>query len=125
MSASDDVFQHALLQIHQEAPPELVKSFLEKMRFIRTHYPHSETTIESCLDGLSEPPTLLELLVAAFVVNGGLLFKHGPELVDDPDEEETFRGFMQEIERLGLSTEDPVKNKEEAGSPPPPETQSP
>lgn len=73
----DDVFKDAMKQMFKEAPPELTHGFKQKMGFIQAQYKHSKTTVQSCLDGMEDPPTLLELLVAAYVVNGGLLFKHG------------------------------------------------
>ena len=74
----DDVFEHAMRQVYRPAAPELVAGFREKMDFIKLRYKHNERTVESCLGGLGPSPTLLQLLTAAFVVNGGVLFKHGP-----------------------------------------------
>ena len=111
---TDDVYQHALIQIHTEAPPELVQSFKEKMEFIRVRYTHSEKTINSCMEGLSNPPTLMELLTAAFVVNGGVLFKHGPELGDEHAAEQDFNEFMDEIQRLGLGGGDASSTSSQA-----------
>ena len=96
----DDVFQHAMLQIHKEAAPEMVAGFKEKMEYIKTRYKHSEKTVKSCLDGISENPTLLELLTAAFVVNGGVLFKHGVEIEEEEGDEKDFNDLMREIARL-------------------------
>lgn len=97
----DDVYQHAKRQMHQPATPELVTGFKEKMEFIRRRYKHNAKTVDSCLSGMGNPPTLLEVLTAAFVVNGGVLFKHG-----DQSEEEEVDGdlelneLMQEIQEL-------------------------
>ena len=96
----DDVFKHAMLQIHKEAAPEMVIGFKEKMEYIKTRYKHSEKTVQSCLNGISENPTLLELLTAAFVVNGGVLFKHGAEIEEEEGEENDFSDLMREIAQL-------------------------
>ena len=96
----DDVFQHAMLQIHKEAAPEMVAGFKEKMEYIKRRYKHSEKTVKSCLDGISKNPTLLELLTAAFVVNGGVLFKHGAEIEEEEGDEKDFNDLMREIARL-------------------------
>lgn len=80
-----DVFQDAMKEIFREAPPELVAGFKKKMGFIQDQNKHSRKTIQNCLDGLKDPPTLVELLAAAYVVNGGLLFKHNPGPSDDVD----------------------------------------
>jgi hypothetical protein len=97
----DDVFKHAMKQIFREAPPELVTGFQEKMEFIKVRYKHNEKTVQSCLEGMSKPPTLLELLTAAFVVNGGLLFKHGPSVLEEEEEEAELNQLMEEMASLG------------------------
>jgi hypothetical protein len=96
----DDVYQHALRQVHKSAPKELVCGFRAKMDFIKLRYKHNEKTVESCLNGLSEQPTLLELLTAAFVVNGGVLFKHGPTLDEEESEEHELSKLIQEFDQL-------------------------
>lgn len=101
----DDVFKHAMKQIFREAPPELVAGFQEKMNFIKVRYKHNERTVQNCLEGMSDPPTLLELLTAAFVVNGGVLFKHGPSLPEQEEDEEELKQLMQEMEALGGETQ--------------------
>lgn len=97
----DDVFEHALRQVHRPAPPELVAGFRQKMDFIKVRYKHNEKTVESCLRGLGPEPTLLQLLTAAFVVNGGVLFKHGPLLDEEEREEQELSRLIQEFDELG------------------------
>jgi len=92
----NDVFMDAMRQVDREAPPELVNGFRDKMRSIQSQYKHTETTVQSCLDGLSESPSLLELLTAAFVVNGGVLFKY--DLDPEATEEHEFTSFIKEME---------------------------
>ena len=101
----DDVFQHALKQVHREAPKELVDGFKEKMEFIQLRYKHNQKTVESCLSGLSDRPTLLEILTAAFVVNGGVLFKHGPLLEEEEREEHELNQLIREFDEFGTSQE--------------------
>jgi len=122
----NDVYAHAVRQIQQPATPELVKGFREQMLFIRERYKHNAKTVDSCLGGMRDPPTLLELLTAAFVVNGGVLFKHGApqpgeddgegggetleeDHAGDKDDELELNALMQEISELG-----------KGGTPPPP-----
>ncbi len=107
----NDVYAHAVRQIQQPATPELVKGFREQMLFIRERYKHNAKTVDSCLGGMRDPPTLLELLTAAFVVNGGVLFKHGApppgeeegETARDKDDRDELElnALMQEISELG------------------------
>jgi hypothetical protein len=87
-------------QVYRPAAPELVAGFREKMDFIKVRYKHNEKTVESCLNGLGDAPTLLQLLTAAFVVNGGVLFKHGPNLEEQEAEQEELSKLIQEFDQL-------------------------
>jgi hypothetical protein len=112
----DDVFKDAMKEIFRDAPPELVAGFKDKMRFIQSQYKHSKTTVQSCLEGMDDPPKLVELLVAAYVVNGGLLFKHGDLAEEDDD---AYTRLMLEMEELQCSPscaeeKTPVKTGAEA-----------
>ncbi len=100
----DDVYTHAIKQLQTEATPELVAGFKAKMDFIRVRYKHNAKAVESCLRGMGEHPTLLELLTAAFVVNGGVLFKHG-DRVDEEEEDRELSQLMEEIQELTTKTE--------------------
>ena len=111
----DDMFKHATKQVFREAPPELVSGFREKMEFIKVRYKHNAKTVQSCLDGMSSPPTLLELLTAAYVVNGGLLFKHGPMIEEEEDSEREFNELIRDIESLGAVTPAPEPGETEEG----------
>jgi hypothetical protein len=102
-SRQDDVYEHALRQVHRAAPPELVAGFRQKMDFIKLRYKHNEKTVESCLRGMGDEPTLLQLLTAAFVVNGGVLFKHGPLLDEEEREEQELSRLIQEFDELGAA----------------------
>lgn len=94
------MYEHAMKQVHRPAAPELVTGFKEKMDFIKIRYKHNEKTVESCLRGLGDTPTLLQLLTAAFVVNGGVLFKHGPLLEEQELDEQELSRIMQEFDAL-------------------------
>ena len=106
----DDVYQHAKRQIHQPATPELVIGFKDKMQFIRKRFKHNAKTVDSCLSGMGDPPTLLEMLLAAFVVNGGLLFKHGARMEEEEidDNELELNELMQEIQELSRGESTPA-----------------
>jgi len=103
----DDVYEHAIRQVNRPAPPELVTGFKEKMDFIKARYKHNEKTVESCLKGLGHEPTLLQLLTAAFVVNGGVLFKHGPLIDEEEREEQELTRLIQEFDELGADSHSP------------------
>jgi hypothetical protein len=94
----DDVYKHAKKQLFLPAPPELVTRFRERMKFIREHNPHSTKTIDCCMAGVSETPTLLDIILSAYVVNGGVAFKHPQE--ETPQDEWELNELMLEIQEL-------------------------
>ena len=96
----DDVFKDAMRQVFSPAPPELVAGFRRKLGFIQEQYKHSRTTAQSCLEGMSERPSLLELLTAAYVVNGGLAFKHVASEEAEDGEDDDYTRLMREMEEL-------------------------
>jgi hypothetical protein len=110
-TAMDDVFKDAMKQIFREASPDLTQGFKKKMGFIQDQDKHRKSTVQKCLDGMSETPPLLELLVAAYVVNGGIFFKHGESETEDLE----YKELLEEMEGLNLpppprarSTTDPT-----------------
>lgn len=105
----DDVFEHAMRQVHSPAPPELVAGFKEKMEFIRTRYKHNERAVESCTRGLGNTPTLLQILTAAFVLNGGVLFKHGPTIQEEERDEHELNKLIKEFDELRGDDDDDSK----------------
>lgn len=105
----DNVFKDAMTQIHNPAPTELTRGFKEQMLFIKHRFKHTSTAVTSCLSALGESPTLLELLAAAFVVNGGILFKYsldseGSDSDTHPDVDLT--SFIKEIEGISPFEDD-------------------
>lgn len=104
-------YKHAMSMIHDKAEPSMVKAFKTRINDIREGFQQCSSSVQSCLDGLPEEPTMLELHVAAFVVNGGFLFKYvcdntsDDESVDCQDELSslTFDDLIKEANELSLS----------------------
>ena len=72
-----DLFQSTLNELHQEAPRELLHSLRDRLEGIRKAIPNSANTAEACLLGLaSDKSTLLHVLTAAYLINGGVMLKH-------------------------------------------------
>lgn len=113
-------FKDTMGQVFREAPPEMVEGFRRKMQFIQAQYKHSKTTVQSCLDGMADPPSLLELITAAYVINGGLLFKHG----DDEDEESGMPVTGRKVESEEESYDRLIREMDELNCAPPPESSS-
>ena len=75
--AQNDLFQTTFIELHQEAPTELLKSLRERLEHIRATNPQSAQTAEACLHGLGPGnSTLLHVLTAAYLINGGVMLKH-------------------------------------------------
>lgn len=82
---TNDLFAITMGQLHQEAPPGLVESLKTSLEQIRRKNPNSAQTAKSCLDGLAgagvedDPCTLLKVLTAAYLINGGVMLKYQEE----------------------------------------------
>ena len=106
----NDLFQSAFIELHQEAPTELITSLRERLEHIRANNPQSAQTAEACLRGLaSDKSTLLHVLTAAYLINGGVMLKH--QTIDtekegdteDPDDQESgfdFGDLEEELKRF-------------------------
>ena len=116
-SLRNDLFQSTFIELHHEAPAELVRSLRESLDHIRTHNPQSAQTAEACLRGLaSDGCTLLHVLTAAYLINGGVMLKHHTIDAEKLEEEaETDPGFdfkdlEEELNRFSEPTPPPIKS---------------
>lgn len=123
--ARNDLFQTTFTELHQEAPAELLKSLRERLEFIRANNPQSAQTAEACLQGLgSDNSTLLHVLTAAYLINGGVMLKHhaidtGKEGGGEEDREEgerdfDFRDLEEELNRFSDTSAGSLKAHEPA-----------
>lgn len=113
-TAYADVMKEAF----KPASDEMVIGFKRKLKFIQENSPHSKKTVECCLEGISEKPTLVELLAAAYLVNGGLVFKHddpAPTQVDE-NEDTDYAHLLKEMEELNCTPSPAVKVSAPAGT---------
>jgi hypothetical protein len=97
----NDPYRHALAESAQLAAPDFVASLREKLNAIKGMFPHKESTVDSCLRGLEGRPTLGEILVAAYVLNGGMTLKFNLSTEaarDAARDAEDFDSLLKEIE---------------------------
>lgn len=97
----NDPYRHALAESAQPAAPDFVASLREKLNAIKEMFPHKESTVDSCLRGLEGRPTLAEILVAAYVLNGGMTLKFNLSAEaarDAARDAEEFDSLLKEIE---------------------------
>jgi len=97
----NDPFRHALIESTQPAPHEFVCSLRDKLGVIKKRYPHKESTVDSCLRGLGDSATLGHILVAAYVLNGGvsLKFSLSEEQAHDTQQDvQDFESLLKEME---------------------------
>lgn len=104
----NDPFRHAVAESCLPAASDFVESIREKLVAIKRMFPHKSSTVDSCLLGLEGRPTLGEILVAAYVLNGGMTLKFN--LREDTEDEkardaEEFDSLLKEIESNLGSTE--------------------
>ena len=109
--AQNDLFQTTFIELHQEAPAELLKSLRERLEHIRATNPQSAQTAEACLHGLGPGnSTLLHVLTAAYLINGGVMLKHHAidagkdggrgEGDEDGERDFDFRDLEEELNRF-------------------------
>lgn len=99
-----DLFITTLHELHSKAPLELLSSLREHLEHIRQSNPNSAQTAEACLAGLwSNDCTLLHVLTAAYLINGGVMLKHG---MGDEFHEKTLTELEEELLSFGIN-EDP------------------
>jgi hypothetical protein len=85
--AVNDLFITTLHELHSEAPIELLKSLRSQLGQIKLTNPNCAQTAEACLNGLSsDRVSLLHVLTAAYLINGGVMIKHPAASEDDRTE---------------------------------------
>ena len=98
----EDEFEHALMEAGLPVSDEFAEAIRENLGFIRARYQHKERAVDSCLKALGDKPTLIQVLVAAYVLNGGVSLKYnmGDSLKDKEKESEEFEQLLKEIREL-------------------------
>jgi hypothetical protein len=108
---SDDLFFTTLEQLHGPAPLELLNTLRAQLTVIKQTNPNSAQTAEACLHGLvSDRSTLLHVLTAAYLINGGVMLKHQLSPEEDVttetgrrDLDSDFGDLEDELDKLSLS----------------------
>ena len=118
---SEDLFFSTLEQLHGQAPVELLNTLRAQLSLIKQTNPNCAQTAEACLHGLkSDRSTLLHVLTAAYLINGGVMLKHqvNPDPSDPEDEiSETrrreldleFDDLEQELDKFSLGMDSELK----------------
>lgn len=98
--AEVDHFQAGIEASKKEIDPNILESFLSKLFQIEQHYPETKKVVRSCILALRKPSvTIMDLLVATFVINEGITIKYDiPE--DEPDELADFERLLENIKDL-------------------------
>jgi hypothetical protein len=104
----NDLFAITLRQLHQEAPVELLQSLRSTLDSIKRKNPNNAQTAQSCLDGLAmENCSLMHVLTAAYLINGGVMLKHQAEeqeiekkTTSNLDEDFDFKELEEELRKF-------------------------
>ena len=88
---------------------DLLNTLRAQLKLIQQTNPNSAQTAEACLDGLvSDRSTLLHVLTAAYLINGGVMLKH--QLTKDVEDDEEvgldFGDLEDELDKFSLSISD-------------------
>lgn len=79
-----NLFSHTLAEVQKPAPEELVATLVDQMNKMKVKFVHTAKAVGDCLPVLQEKPTVLDVLVVSYILNGSILLKH----VVDVEEEE-------------------------------------
>jgi hypothetical protein len=104
---ANDLFLTTMEQLHLPAPVELLSTLRAQLQAIQQTNPNSAQTAEACLEGLvSDRSTLLHVLAAAYLINGGVMLKHAgtAETGSTPDTlDSDFGDLEEELDKFTLS----------------------
>ena len=116
MSRNNDLFITTLHELQSEAPAELLNSLRAQLKQIKSTNPNSAQTAEACLDGLaSDQSSLLHVLTAAYLINGGVMIKHALS----EEEGEDFASLEEELNSFSITIDGDLKPKLISAQPPP------
>lgn len=132
----NDLFITTLHELHSEAPAELLNSLRAQLKQIKLTNPNCAQTAEACLDGLaSDQSSLLHVLTAAYLINGGVMIKH--QAVSEMEDEKVdkldktvefgtdFDSLEEELNNFSISINGDLKPKTGSLSAQPAPAQSP
>jgi hypothetical protein len=112
---TNDLFITTLHELHSEAPAELLNSLRAQLRQIKSTNPNCAQTAEACLEGLaSDKSSLLHVLTAAYLINGGVMIKHQAAEQLAEEEEKPYMGsefdsLEEELNRFSISIDGSLK----------------
>ncbi len=130
----NDLFITTLHELHSEAPAELLSSLRAQLKQIKLTNPNCAQTAEACLEGLaSDQSSLLHVLTAAYLINGGVMIKH--QAVSEEEKIESletnlefgadFDSLEEELNNFSISINGDLKPKTGSLSSQPAPAQSP
>ena len=102
----EDAFEHAMMEAREPAAEGFVRDLKRTMAHVREHHPQTQQAVDSCLRGLEGAPTMLHVLVAAYVLNGGIPIKFDLGHASESDSDADLDRFLSEI---SIQEEDSLK----------------
>ena len=116
-------FSTVMQSMHEEVSEEFAKNIIRKVAEIKCAHPELSKKADSCLKGLTQAkPTLLNVLAAVYMLNGGVALKYQESegefeaLIDGlestPDDELDEDSIWGEMDKLDLSLGE-VEGKED------------
>lgn len=119
-SKQNDLFITTLHELHSEAPAELLNSLRDQLKQIKSTNPNCAQTAEACLDGLaSDQSSLLHVLTAAYLINGGVMIKHQAVSEERDDKLDDFDSLEEELNNFSININGDLKPKTLSAQPQP------
>ena len=115
---TNDLFITTLHELHSKAPIELLNSLRSELEQIKLTNPNCSQTAQACLEGLaSDQSSLLHVLTAAYLINGGVMIKHQAEaekLAEETPKKDLsaeFDSLEEELSRFSININGDLKIK--------------
>jgi enoyl reductase-like protein len=95
-----NIFEDTKRDITKEAPMELVNTLKNQMEKIKIKFVHTAQAVDQCLPVLNQRPSIHDILIICYILNGGLLLKHDTDTNDDTDDEDFFHSFETKLKEF-------------------------
>lgn len=97
----DNLYNQTMQAVQMPAPEALVNTLKLQMNRIKEKVLHNNLAVDHCLPVLEQNPTLMDVLVVCYILNGGVLLRHmlEEEAEDDKDDELSLdEAFLAELD---------------------------
>lgn len=101
-----DLFEAGVEATKLPMDPTLLESYTSNLFMLEEYYPETKERVQSCIKALQKPNvTVLDALIATFVINEGLAIKYDLPNQEEPDT------TIEDFEKLLANIKDEPEEK--------------